>query len=85
MSLPLLHSTPAHKGKRSRGDGFGDPFARRKPIAQVVGTRFNEGVGIPKNREMKEEPTMLLIIKGRFWGTHDVYENKTVNDLVPRY
>jgi hypothetical protein len=25
------------------------------------------GNGIPKKREMKEGPTMLLIIKGRFW------------------
>jgi hypothetical protein len=29
--------------------------------------RFQGGRGSEKNREMKDDPTMLLIIKGRFW------------------
>jgi hypothetical protein len=55
--------------------------------------RANKGTGkgTPKNRETKEEPTMLLITKDRLWEPtmfmktnnlvlicHDVYENKCV-------
>jgi hypothetical protein len=55
-----------------------------EPAAEAQGERSGE-TGSPKNREMKEEPTMLLITKDRFWVTHDVYENKDVSLLMPRY
>jgi len=45
------------------------------------------GREMPKNREMKEGPTTLLVIKdgkGAIWGTHNVYENKAYILCKPR-
>jgi hypothetical protein len=42
-------------------------------------------VEAPKNREMKVEPTMLLITKERFLETPDVYKNKHLSLIMPRY
>jgi hypothetical protein len=58
-AAPSHHSEPALLGLVR---DFG-------PDACLVGSgwRFEVGRGSEKNRETKEEPTMLLIIKDRLW------------------
>jgi hypothetical protein len=66
------------------------PFRRIPKFMDLwLEVKERRGKGAPKNREMKEEPTMLLITKDRLWeptmfmktkmlarAGHDPYENK---------
>jgi hypothetical protein len=65
------------------------PFRRIPKFMDLwLKVKARRGKGTPKNREMKEEPTMLLITKDRLWEPtmfmktqmlaqigHDPYEN----------